>query len=494
MPSVSLRINIVANYFGRAYSMAAAYLFIPFYVAILGPAAYGVIAFYAVMLAIAALADVGLSSTFAREAARETAKPKLINLLSAAERILLVGVGALSLAAFVSAGWIVEHWLNVEDLDRLVTINSLRLMAIMIAPQILISLYSAGLLGLQRQVSANAIQALFVTCRSGLVIAVILWKPDLSTFFLWQLGSTVLFVFITRTALMIAMEQPWCAIAPFRFASVQPHIRYAGGMLLLTIIAGINTQLDKLIVSRSLTLSEFGYYSLASLLAQIPIALTTPIAVALFPKLTEHIAKGEMDRAYKYYKLCAQLIAFIGALAAAGLILFSREILTIWLHQPSLPDIVAQVTSMLAVGGLFLCLSLLPYYLSLAHGKNRIIAVLASSTLLTSIPLTIIAINLYGLVGAASVWIALNLTNYVAVTLAIHRKYYRDRIVALALDSVAVPIALAAAPLYLARLAANEWTSGPLNAVLWAAAGATVAIGAFGTLHRFPLRKGHGSV
>ena len=491
---MSLRINIAANYFGRAYAMAAAYLFIPFYVAILGPSAYGVIAFYAVMLAIAALADVGLSSTFAREAAREPAKPKLINLLSAAERILLVGVGALSLAAFAGAGWIVEHWLNVEDLDKAVTVNALRLMAITITPQILISLYSAGLLGLQRQVSANAIQALFVTCRSGLVIAVILWKPDLPTFFLWQLGSTILFAFITRTALMSAMTLPWSAIAPFRFASVQPHLRYAGGMLLLTVIAGINSQLDKLVVSRSLTLSEFGYYSLASLLAQIPVALTTPIAVALFPKLTEQIARGETARAYGYYKLCAQMIAFIGALAAACLVLFSREILTIWLQQPSLPAIVAQVTSMLAIGGLFLCLSLLPYYLSLAHGENRVIAVLSGLTLLASVPLTIIAISRYGLVGAASVWIALNLTNYVAVTLAVHRKYYRDRLTALALDSVVVPVALAAVPLYLARLAANEWASGPVTAVLWAAAGAAVALGAFGTLHRLPLPKSHGSV
>lgn len=486
---MNLRINIVANYAGRAYAMASTYLFIPFYVAILGPTAYGVIAFYALLLTIGALADVGLSSTFAREAARQVDKRQLIHLLAAAERILLGGAAAFSLVAFLGASWIVEHWLNIGSLDAAEATTSLRLMALMITPHLLISLYSAGLLGLQRQVSANLLQALFVTVRSGLVILVIMWKPDLPTFFSWQLGATLLFAVISRAVLVRALGLPWFANAPFRLASIRTQLGYASGMLAITLIAGMNTQLDKLLISRSLSLTEFGFYSLASVLAQVPSAITTPVVVALFPKLTTHIAAGEIEQAYDDYRLYGRFIAFAGALSGFGLVLFSPEILAIWLRQPALPAVVPQVASLLAIGGLFLCLQSAPYYLSLAYGENRIIAVVAAVTLLASVPLTVIGINTHGLLGAAAVWVFVTGTNYVSITVAVHRRRFRGRHLDWALSSVIVPLALAATPLVLARLAANQWAGSPFVAILWAAVGAATAAGLFTASHLVSRRR-----
>lgn len=484
--SVNLRINILANYLGRAYAMASTYLFIPFYVAILGPTAYGVIAFYGLLLTIGALADVGLSSTFAREAARQTDKRQLIHLLAAAERILLFGAAAFSMVALLGSRWIVEHWLNIGPLDALEATQSLRLMALMITPHLLVSLYSAGLLGLQRQVSANLLQAAFVTVRSGFVILVIWWKPDLSTFFSWQLGATVLFMAVSRVTLVRALGLPSFANAPFRFGAIRTQLGYAGGMLAITLIAGVNTQLDKLLISRSLSLTEFGFYSLASVLAQIPGAITTPIVVALFPKLTAHIALGEIDQAYSDYRWYARLVAFVGSLSGMGLVLFSPEILAIWLQQPALPAVVPQVASLLAIGGIFLCLQLPPYYLSLAYGENRIIAVVASGALVASIPLTVIAISRYGLLGAAGTWVFVTGVNFVLITIAVHRRRFRGQHLAWVMTSVVLPITIAAAPLIIARLAANRWTESPLLSILWAAAGALIAAALFVSLHRFP--------
>lgn len=486
---MNLRINIVANYVGRAYAMASTYLFIPFYVAILGPTAYGVIAFYALLLTIGGLADVGLSSTFARQAARQADKRQLIHLLAAAERILLGGAAAFSLVALVGAPWIIEHWLNIGLLNASEAMTSLRLMALMITPHLLISLYSAGLLGLQRQVSANLLQALFVTVRSGLVILVIMWKPDLPTFFSWQLGATLMFMVVSRVTLVRALGLPWFANARFRFASIRAQLGYASGMLAITLIAGVNTQLDKLLISRSLSLTEFGYYSLASVLAQVPGAITTPVVVALFPKLTAHIAAGEVEEAYDDYRLYARIVAFAGALSGFGLFLFSPEILEVWLQQPALPPVVPQVASLLAIGGIFLCLQMPPYYLSLAYGENRIIAVVATATLLASVPLTIIAINAYGLPGAAAVWVFVTGVNYASITIAVHRRRFRGRHLEWMLNSVAIPLALAGAPLLLARLAANQWAGNDVVVIVLAAVGALSASGLFGALHLVSPRR-----
>lgn len=485
---MKLRANIVSNYVGRAYAMASTYLFIPFYVAILGPAAYGVIAFYTLLLTIGALADVGLSSTFAREAARQSDKRELIHLLVAAERILLAGALLFSLATLLGASWIVEHWLNIGPLDSSDATISLRLMALMIAPHLLFSLYSAGMLGLQRQVYANMLQVLFITARSGLVILVISWKPDLPTFFLWQLGATLAFMAVARIVLVRSLRLPWFAQTRFKWRSIQGQLGYAMGMLAITLIAGVNTQLDKLLISRSLSLTELGFYSLASVVAQLPSSIATPIAVALFPKLVAHIAAGEIEEAYADYGRYGRLIAFVGGLSGFGLILFAPEILEVWLQRPSLPSVVPQVASLLAVGGIFLCLQLLPYYLSLAYGENRTVALVAGATLLVSVPLTFLAIHTHGLLGAAGVWVLVTGTNYLTITIAVHRRRFPGQHLAWVMRSVVAPLMLAGAPLLLARLLANQWADTPFASIVWAVAGALSAAGIFGFQHFSSLR------
>lgn len=486
---MTLRNNIIANYAGRAYSIGASYLFIPFYVQILGPEAYGLIAFYTVLLTVAALADVGLSATFSREAARQAEKRNLIHLLSAAERVLLIAVGLCSISVVLAADWIATYWLNPEGLEVTAAAGALRLMALMLVPHLLTTLYSAGLLGLQRQVLANLMQALFVTLRSGLVILPILLWPDLTVFFGWQLGATVLSMLLVRAVLVRAMGLRPFAVARFDLSALRPHLDYAGGMLAITVIAAINTQLDKLLISRFFPLAEFGYYSLASMLAQLPIAIGTPIAIALFPKMTAHIAKGETNQTAHDYEAFGRLIVFVSALGALGVALFSREILTLWLQDPSLPDIIPLVTTVLAMGTLFHCLQFPPYYLSLGYGENRLIVALATVTLIFSIPLTIFAIIRFGLIGAASIWFLLSFVNFLVISAAVNRRHYPGTHLAWIGRFVIMPVAVALGPLAFARVAADSLEALPLLTILIAATSVGLAVALFAAL-RLPPRRG----
>lgn len=481
-PPVSLRRNIAANYLGRAYSMGANYLFIPFYVAILGVEAYGVIAFYAVLLTITGLADVGLSATFSREAARQQDPAQLIRLLATAERILLAAAAGCALVIFLGAGWFAEHWLNSTDaLGTAAMVWPLRLMALMLVPQLLIALYSAGLLGLQRQVKANGIQAAFITVRAGLVILPILWRPDLTLFFGWQLAATLAFAVITRMALVRAMGLGSFATARFDYAALRPHLHYAGGMLAIIIISTVNTQLDKLIVSNLFSIAEFGYYSLASALAQIPPAISTPVAVALFPSLTANIAQGRADLERAHYQHYGAIISFLAALSAVGLALFSRELTAIWLPRTDLPASFETVVSVLALGSLFLCLQMPSYYLSLAHGSYKIVVVFASITLAFSVPLTIYLTSQYGVVGAAAPWLILNVTNFGMLCYLINRRYYAGSHLNWLWRYSLGPAATAATPLVAARFIADRAETGVIANCIIAAIAAACACAAFGT-------------
>ncbi len=480
--------NITANYLGRAYSIAAIYLFVPFYVKILGIEAYGVIAFYTILLTISGLADIGLSATFAREAARSSDKRKLLNLLSTIERVLYLATGFVALIIFFGAQFIAENWLNAEgNLDVQTIVWSLRIMALMIIPQLGISLYTAGLIGLQRQVKANIIQSLFVTFRSGLVVLPILWWPQLPVFFAWQLAATIVFVFIIRASLVKAMGFPRLTLGHFDLLILKANMAFAGGMLWISAVAGINTQIDKLFVSKLFALTDFGYYTLASALAQVPVALATPIAVAFYPYVTKLVANGDADQEKFAFETYGQWITLVGATGAIGIFLFAPQLLALWLQDPTLPPLIAEISGLLAIGSLFLCLAIPSYYLGLAHGQSGLIALLATMTLLLSIPSTIVSIQVWGLRGAAFPWIALNLINMLLVTTFVSRRHLGRHYLSRLARTLGLPVGFALLPLLGARLIVDTINASPFFALALAGVGALCSLLAFGALRHFKL-------
>lgn len=466
--------NIIANYVGRAYSIAAIYLFVPFYVKILGVEAYGVIAAYAILLTLSSLADIGLSATFSREAARSSDNRLLLDLMATIERILILTVGLVALAVFIGAEYIATHWFNVDGkIDQQSIVWSFRLMALMVIPQICISLYSAGLIGLQKQVAANLIQALFITVRSGLVVFPILWRPELPVFFGWQLTATLIFAVMTRLVLVRKIGFSAWPAGRFDAAALKTNLVFAGGMMWISIVAGINTQIDKLVVSKMFSLTDFGYYTLAGALAQVPVALATPIAVAFYPHITTHVARGDKRHELQTFETYSQWIALFGALGAFGVALFAPDLLALWLQDPSLPSVVARVSAMLAIGSLFLCLGMPSYYLGLAHGKSVLIATLITFTLVFSIPLIIVAINTFGLWGAAIPWIILNLANFAFMLIFIVRRHVGEVSIA---RIVFAPTIIAFLPLAGAHSIAKALQVSPALTCVFAGVGALCAL------------------
>lgn len=474
---MSLKRNIIANLLGRSYAMASVYLFVPFYVAILGIDRYGVVAFYAILLTVAGLADVGLSATLSREAAREQDRARLRDLLATMERALLGTAFVFAVIVFLAADIIARRWLNTDTaLGVSETAASLRLMALMIAPQIGISLYTAGLLGLERQASANVIQAAFVTVRSGLVIPLIHFQPSLMLFFGWQLGVTLIFFVVARVALLRGMGFGGLSSGRVSLAVLRPVIGFAGGMFAITILAAINTQMDKVIVSKIFSISEFGYYSLASTLAQLPAAVVAPLLVAMLPRLTRMIAEGDEVAASALFARFSRLVAALSGAGALGLIAFAPEVLALWLGADHIRPETVVVLRILAVGGLFLAIGSTPFYFGLAHGHNRTSIVIGFSTLVVALPLLIVGSSRFGLMGAAYPWVIINVSSFVMLTAIVTRRYFCGSVGKLQLRSTAYPIAVCLVAMSVARWTADMIDAGPFLSCILAATAALTAL------------------
>ena len=464
-------------------------MFVPFYISILGIEAYGLIAFYSVMLSLTALADIGLSSTFSREAARTPDKKQLLDLLATIERLLLATTFICAVSVVLFAEIIASRWLNInETIGVAETATCLRLMAITLIPQLLLTLYSAGLLGLQKQVLANALQIFYITFRSGLVIVMIAWKPEPIVFFGWQLAATAIFAIGTRVALLHTMGHSVARLGRFSFATTAPLISFASGMLAISIISSVNTQLDKLVVSKMFTVAEFGYYSLGSTLAQLPVAATAPLMVALFPRFTALIAQGEQRKADRLYEIYSCVIAFLAALGAGGLFFFSDNILTLWLGGASTPASVSQIVKILSAGGLLLSLQLAPFYLALAHGHNRTSIILGATTLIFTVPLLFVTARAFGLVGAAIPWVALNFITFAVLAAVIGIRFYDGKFFGWFLNCTITPVALGVSIMYAGHVIADMLLLSSLAAFFLAGMAALAGVSGLGLWLRKQVR------
>ncbi|OAD21865.1 polysaccharide biosynthesis protein, partial [Candidatus Thiomargarita nelsonii] len=164
-----VKLNIIANFTGKAWTALMSLAFIPLYIKFLGIEAYGLIGFFATLQALFGLLDLGLSSTLNRELARYSAQQgqeqKMRDLVRTLETIywgmaILISVTVISIAPFIA-----EYWIKAENLSVETVQQSVVLLSIAIAFQWPLSFYSGGLMGLQRQALYNVLNSGLATLR-----------------------------------------------------------------------------------------------------------------------------------------------------------------------------------------------------------------------------------------------------------------------------------------------------------------------------------------
>ncbi len=477
--------NVVANYVGKLWGIASIYVFLPVYVRLLGIDSYGLIAFNTIVLAILYIADAGLSSSFTREAAKFGPGQGLLDLFTSIERALfsiLIVVGA---AFMLTSPLIGSHWLsNTGSVPVEQVRQSLWLMGIGLIPQIAMSLYFGGLMGLQRQVSANLLWMGFSIARSGLVVIPIYFVPDIRVFFLWQAIASIAMLLVMRKVLRNHIITPLRGASPhkihgnFSWPALRAIRGYALGMLGMSVIAGLNTQLDKLVVSKMLPLNDFAQYSLASTLAQVPYILTLPIAVALLPRLTNLLQREDQrDELTALYRNASYYIASIGAVAGVGLCLFIQEIFSIWMPGQTISTETIQAAKLLAIGSTLLTLQLTPFQLGLANGHQATNLRLGAVMLVVSVPLLVVLTWQYGPLGAAVPWLLVNMVAFLYLGIALNKRFPLVSLQHWFFADNLPPVLFAILGLLVARGAANLLQMGALVGCVIAFFGALAAIG-----------------
>lgn len=467
---MSFKKNVIANYLGQGWTALMSIAFIPLYIKFLGIEAYGLIGVFAILQAWMTTLDMSITPTLNREIARYKAGAinvkTILDLLRTIEWICVVLALLIVSSIYYVAPLLADSWLKTNKLTNDTVTQALIAMGFVLAARLWEEVYRGAIRGMQQQVWLNVAQSVLATLRwAGVLLVLACISSSLQAFFIWQ-GIVSLISIIVYARKTYYWLPDASGSGQFSLDAIKNVRHFAGGMLIITLLALLLTQVDKLLLTGLLPLDQFGYYTIAGVVAGGLLQLITPINAAIYPKFTELVTLRDEENLIKKYHESCQLLSAVIIPPALVIAAFAKPALFIWTGDEVLSNEVSPILSVLVIGTLLNGFMNIPYMLQLAHGWTSYAIKVNLVAVAVIVPGILWAVPRYGTIGAAWVWLALNI-GYVLIGIQfMYRRLLTEQKWRWYLDSISKPMAVGVSVTITMALILPESNSRLFNAIL----------------------------
>jgi O-antigen/teichoic acid export membrane protein len=426
---INVKLNTITNYIGQGYTIAVAIITTPFYLQYLGAESYGLVGFFLVMQNWLNMLDMGLSTTLGRQVAYARGQVNgfktFHHLLKSFEVIFFVLTLGIVVVIYFGSNWLARSWikpivLSFENISYCISI-----MGLITGLRFFSTIYRSGINGFEDQIWVNKASVAISTLKYlGFFLILIYISNDVRHFFEYQfvIGMLETIIFSKRFYYNLPTSHisiNWFKIDWSIFKEVIPFalsITYTSAILIAI------TQFDKLLLSGSLPLVEFGYFSLIALIAGAVISLSNPVFLAFLPRMTMLVSKRNLKEMISVYINMTQVVTWITFSSAVLIGIYSKEILYvitgdkkayIWGHE---------ILYWYSLGSGIFVLGTFQYYLQNAFGALRLYVVGSTLSLVIQLPLIYFVTMKYGALGAGKLWFVFSFIWFFGWTMVVHRK------------------------------------------------------------------------
>lgn len=286
--------NIIYNLFGQGLILVLGFVAVKYIFKQLGEDALGIIYFTLTMNAVlCAVSEIGICSTTVREvSAHFKEEPGYIHdLIRTASLFYWVAYLLLAVIIYFVAPILINKWVNLKTMDAATAMQVLQILGISALLALPRSLYTSIFRGLQRMefnnfidVASSALQQfgiIVILAIGGRLLAVVYWIAV-------SFGVGVL-------CCIFALHRffSWQTFVPHYYSTVvKRNLRYSSNMMSISLLAMVHMQFDKIIVSKLLPVSLFGFYGFAYNAVSKTILLTSAVAQAAFPSFSSLFKMG----------------------------------------------------------------------------------------------------------------------------------------------------------------------------------------------------------
>lgn len=438
------RTNVIANIAGAGWTAALQLVCVPIFIKLMSVEAYGLIGFYLTLQISLQALDFGLSLTVNRGLARYSSSTgdmaetrNFVRTLEVLYWAIGIGIGG---CIMLLAPAIATHWIRASTLQPAEITYAVQLMALAFVFQWPLIFYINCLNGLQRQALSSLVRAAMATFGAGGAVLV-LWRvsSNVTAFFTWQVIASVLQAVVIVVVAWSCMPRAARSVR-FDFSLMRGVRSFAGGLAGITVLGMILTQMDKVVLSRLLSLEEFGYYILAGVAASCLQLFITPIFSAVFPRFSGLLMQMDADGVQRLYHDGTQLMAVLVIPTGVVLAMYAPQVLSLWTGDSHIAEQAAPIARLLILGTAINGLMNLPYALQLAHGWTRLSLQFALVKVIIFLPMLIWATEYYGALGGAATWAIMNAAYMLVGVPLMHRRLLRGDAIRWFLKDVGQPL------------------------------------------------------
>ncbi len=426
---MSLKRNVLAGYLNQFYVALIGIVMLPMYLQYMGAEAYGLVGFFALLQAWFGLLDMGLTPTMSRESARFHG-----GALGASDYLQFVRMlewvfGAIAFVGgglvVLFAGYIAQRWLQVSQLSIGEVQNAVKVMGVVVAMRWMGGLYRGAINGAEKLVWLGVFNALIATVRFvGVIPVLILVDPTPVIFFNYQfLVAVIELVGLATYAYHLFPAKPSGFQLVWNLMPLRPRLRFSLTIAFTSSVWVLVTQTDKLVLSKLLPLSEYGYFTLAVLIASSVTMMYGPISNALMPRMARLEAEGDRVALIQVYRQSTQIVAVLAGAVSVTLAVCAEPLMWVWTGNHLLAYQAAPVLSLYALGNGILSVAAFPYYLQYAIGNLRLHFIGNALFVIFLMPSIIWGASHYGGQGAGWAWLIMNLIVFVVWLPFVHHTF-----------------------------------------------------------------------
>ncbi len=418
---------------------------VPLYLRYISVEAYGLVGVYATIMTMLVVFDLGIVATLNREVARASSVGNIseVGPLLHSLALLYWSVGlCLGGGIFLSAPWLAVHWLNPEGLNQHTVEGAIRLMALVVCFRWPLGLYQAAMIGAQRIVPLSLLNIVMATVANiGAVGILAFVSSRIEAYFVWQAGVALCWTLTLRLGAWRYIGRTF--VAGFSWPTVRKVARFSVVMTVISFLGILLSQMDRTILSRFLTLDEFGTYMIAATVSGSLYVVTTPVFNGLNPRITALVRRADTAGIESIYRTTSRGLASFIFPVAMLLIVYSYDLLLLWTSKPELAMRAAPLVSLLAAGTALHCCTFMPYALQLAHGALRLTLTIISILIVCALPVMVILTREFGAIGAGYAWLLLHCCYILLSSLVTHRWLMPSAILSWLWSDIGVPLLIA---------------------------------------------------
>ncbi|MCA3055308.1 hypothetical protein [Burkholderia sp.] len=402
--------NAASSFFALAWLNLLSFLSIPIYIKLLGVAEWGLVAACASLQIVANFVDAGLSQLVPRLVAQEAHRPSRLRECIFLLQRVYVGLGLfIFILLQASAAYLAQDWFQVSNERTGALELAIRIVSFQFLFQFVNSLHTGLWHGLQRQVLANGRACGFGTIKHATaLIAMMVGSPQAWVYAL--AFASVALLEMTVNALTVRQmfrragtdhEESGIALRPI----LKKLATLSSGVLVGLLVI----QLDRVILSRTVDVEDFGVYMVVLTLALAFLQLQAPVTRAYFPVLVNDLQTSGRISVIHMRRL------FIGTVLSATLpalttCALAPQVLALWLDNATIVSVGTGPLRLLllavAINSIYACI----YQVILAKGQAALILKINTSALLAAVLVVVVQQSSSGILLGGFIWLSITLT------------------------------------------------------------------------------------